>query len=346
MKVGGRSPNAAVQILMGLPSSSIAWRVSRASLFLKLANAPVGSWRHLAFIAHHNLQSAWFVAAFADLSLVLPGVRLIPTCVGTLPFLSSSGSWSDVGSWVSFHTYALPVNISGLRYCPSENSSMYSNVRSPTRKHVRDVSHQLHSHLTREFWSALYNNVVEVALVSEASKLGLLALRLQHPGPPIHFTLDCMTVPSHRVAFASFLCADWFFGKYAKNYFARNLLPKTREQLQSVQAVGVTDNTVCLACWHFRRLPVLEDEYHVACACPEYARARRLLLANLPGTFHLNSRMDLLALMSCSDAPALTLFGQFLVEVRQRRRKLKVTFERFENRVCTQSFACKRAAWR
>ena len=56
--------------------------------------------------------------------------------------------------------------------------------------------------------------------------------------------------------------------------------------------------------------------------------------------------MDLLALMSCSDAPALTLFGQFLVEVRQRRRKLKLTFERFENRVCTQSFACKRIVWR
>ena len=53
LQVGARSPNAAVSVLMGLPSSAIGWRVQRAALFLKLANSLVGSWRHTAFIAHH-----------------------------------------------------------------------------------------------------------------------------------------------------------------------------------------------------------------------------------------------------------------------------------------------------
>ena len=93
--VGGRSPNAAVQILMGLPSSSVMWKVRRAGLFLKLANAAVGSLRHLSFIAHHHLNSPWFLAAQSDLNLVVPDVRLIRHLLTQNSLLL----WEMVGGW-------------------------------------------------------------------------------------------------------------------------------------------------------------------------------------------------------------------------------------------------------
>ena len=54
LQVGGRAPNTSVHILMGIPSCTIAWRVRRVSLWLKLANAPAGSWRHLT---QHSMVS-------------------------------------------------------------------------------------------------------------------------------------------------------------------------------------------------------------------------------------------------------------------------------------------------
>ena len=56
LQVGGRSPNATVTIAFGLPSNVITWRVRRAALFMKLASAPVGFWRHLAFMVHHHFR--------------------------------------------------------------------------------------------------------------------------------------------------------------------------------------------------------------------------------------------------------------------------------------------------
>ena len=88
-------------------------------------------------------------------------------------------------------------------------------------KHAQEISQQFQQTLTRERSAVLYNNVIDTAVVSESSKLGFIALRLQSAGPPIHLALDQILVPSHRTAVASFLCADWFFGKYARNYFAK-----------------------------------------------------------------------------------------------------------------------------
>ena len=209
LQVGGRSPNAAVSIVMGLPPCVIVWKVQRAALFLKLANAPVDSWRHLAFIAHHHMQSDWFKAAFADVLIILPRVRLIPTMVSTAPYLSSSGTWSDEGEWLSLHAYRLPVNLSGRRYCPVHDDTMSKSVRC----HVSRITQQLRTRLTRQHWTQHYDTVIETASASASSKVSLLASRLQQPGPPVHTSLDTITVPSHRAAMASFLCADWFFPK-------------------------------------------------------------------------------------------------------------------------------------
>ena len=346
LQVGGRSPNAAVQILMGVPSCTITWRVRRAALFVKLANAPAGSWRHLAFIAHHNLQSPWFVATFSDVLLVLPGVRLVPTFVGTEPFLSSSGKWSDFGQWLSLHAYSLPINANGLRYRPPERLNLQRKWSSPVRKHAYEISHQLQLTLTREFSSVLYSSVVDAALASESSKLGFLAQRLQSAGLPLHLALDLILVPSHRAAVASFFCGDWFFGKYAHNYFAKLLLPSTVHHLSLARDANVNSASVCLACWHFRRQLFLEDEYHVACVCPAYSGARADLLLQLGPTSPLNTGHQLLHTLSGNDPLTFQAVGRFLVRARQVRMRLKLTFERLNHKLETRSFAAKRIAWR
>ena len=169
--------------LDGLPSSTILWRVRRAGLFLKLANAPAGSWRHLTFIAHHHLNSAWFSAAQSDLNVVLPGVRLIPTFVTTEPYLSSSGKWSEVGEWVSYHAYILPTNMSGCRYGVS------SKHQKSVRAHVKYVTSQLQTHLTRQSWSSLYTDTVDTALAGvRVIKIGIArtAAAAARPAPAHH----------------------------------------------------------------------------------------------------------------------------------------------------------------
>jgi len=344
LQVGGRAPNATVHILMGLHSSTIAWRIRRATLWMKLANAPVGSWRHLAFMAHRHFNSPWFLAAQADLGLVLPGVRLIPTTVGTLPYLSSTSRWSDEGELISIHPYSLPVNANGYKFRPNgDNETLHSTA---VRRHVHYVSGQLKKVLSRQAWTKCYNAVIEAATASPSSKLGLLAQRLQQAGPPLHIVLDSIQLPAHRAAMASFLCADWFLGKYAHNYFAKQLLPRTAAHAIVIQEAGCNSDTICLSCWHHRRVAILEDEFHCVCVCPEHNSSRQTLLASLPPGATITSTLDVLRLLASSDAVTVASFGQFLTNVRQSRRRLKLRMERMNELLCTKSFASKRVAWR
>ena len=191
-----------------------------------------------------------------------------------------------------------------------------------------------------------YEAVVETALAQPCSKLGLLAQRPQHPGPPLHSVLDAVELPGHRAAFASFLCADWFFGKYAHNYFAKQLLPRTTAHQAALRDAGSDRNTICFACWHRHRRVYLEDEFHCVSVCPEYSSSRQRLLCQLPAGTAINSYADLLQLMSSTDIAVTNAFALFLASVRQTRRKLKADLERINEQVCTKSFASKRVAWR
>ena len=189
---------------------------------------------------------------------------------------------------MSLHAYILPLNMSGQRCCPAQAS----HSRSAIPRHVRYVTKQLQQTLARQFWSSQYDIVSLAASASETSKMSMLALRLQQSGPPIHLTLDGFALPNQRAAVASFLCADWFFGKYAKNYFARNLLPKTQAHLALVEEVGVDPRSICLACWHHRRQVFLENEFHSICVCPLLDKARQDLLRELPDHFVLDRHAD------------------------------------------------------
>ena len=155
-----------------------------------------------------------------------------------------------------------PTYISGRRFCPASPSELQSQR---VRTHVRFTTRSLRVALTRQHWSACYESIVEAAIASQHSKVGFLAIRLQQPGLPVHLTLNCVAISSHRAALASFLCADWFFGEYTKNYYAKSLLPRTVAHIEKAREGGVAPKAVCMCCWHLRRLAVLEDAFHVVC---------------------------------------------------------------------------------
>ena len=343
--VGGRAPNSTVHVLMGTVCCDITWRTQRAALLLKLANAPVGSWHHLALIAHHHYNTAWFKSALADVALVFPGTRFIPTFVRSEPYLSSTGRWTDEGAWKSFHAQRLPTNISGLRYRPCTSGCSAEDSKS-VKFHVKYASKQLNIILVRQMWTEVYDSIISTSHAPESSKLAFLARRLQSPGLPLHLALDLVALPCHRTAMASFFCADWFFGKYAHNYFAQNLLPKIRHRPNLLLEDGRASDTVCLACWHNRRISVPEDEFHVACVCPEYCNARRDLMTQLPQGAALNTTQDLLDILSGNDAAAFRAAAQFLARARQTKRRQKLTFERLSSKLEATGFIGKRAAWR
>ena len=203
--------------------------------------------------------------------------------------------------------------MNGIAVSPARAAKFVEKMEFAIAQHAYAISQQLQKTLTREFSSALYSSVIDAALASESSKLGFLARRLQSAGPPLHLTLDLILVPSHRAAVASFFCADWFFGKYAHNYFAKLLLPRTALHLSLARDADVNRASVCLACWHFRRQLFLEDEFHVACVCPAYGGARTDLLLHLGPTSPLNSGRQLLHALSGSDPPTFQAVGCFLV---------------------------------
>jgi len=342
LQVGGRSPNAAVQVLTGFSHCEAAWRSCRAALLLKLLNAPADSWHHLSVVAHHHLQTPWFLAAYADIAKVLPGVRLMPTMCGPFPFLSSSATWSDEGEWLSLHAYALPRNLQGLRIRPHNGGTCQGKA---VKSHIKRLVSLLRSRLLQEHGSETFEQINEAG-ARQGSKLALLALRLQVPGPPLHIALDAVMLPHHRAAITSLLCGDWFLGVYAKNYFAKQLLPSSAKHLLRLQDVSISGDTVCLSCWHHRRSLHIEDEFHVMCCCPEYSRPRQELLASLPADGKLDTWQDIGQVLSGSCSPTLSAAARFCMRARQRRRQMKLLFERYRDKIECTGFVAKRAAWR
>jgi hypothetical protein len=145
---------------------------------------------------------------------------------------------------------------------------------------------------------------------------------------------------------ASFLCADWFLAKYAKNYFAKNLLPRSAAHMQAVHDMGIEHNVVCMACWHRRREVALENEFHVTCVCPEYAQARSDLTDRLQLGRSLSTFAGFCKLLATDDTHKLSVVCSFLIRARQTRRRLKTTFEQLNEKFIIQNFAAKRTAWR
>jgi len=345
LQVGGRAPNAAVQTLFGEPHCDISWRVSRASLVLKLANAPAGSWQHLAILAHHHLHTPWFTAALTDLNSILPNAQFVLTHVDSGRYLSSQLNSANGGDQLAFHARSLPINGEGLRYRPSETQADPATSKA-VKAHIRHVGRLLRDSLLKEMWSKVSDTIAQTGTSSDNSKLSLLAYRLQSPGPPLPLALNAIPLPRHRAALSGLLCGDFFLAKHTHNYFARQLLPWTQHHNTLTHDAAVNNSSVCLSCWHFRRNAFLEDEYHTLCVCPEYDKLRQDLLLGMPPGTTFDTWSGLLNVLSESSESALTTLGIFCTRLRQHRRHLKLLFERFNYKVETRSLNAKRAAWR
>ena len=275
--------------------------------------------------------------------MVLPRVSFLPTVVGTEPFLSSTCRWSEEDEWSSFLACTLPKNMAGCRYRPVEPPGPSMHGKS-VRRHVARVAGNLRRELTRKWWSDAYEQVVHMATASATSKCTIVAKRLHQPGPPLHIVLDHISLPSHRSALSSLLCGDWFLACHARNYFARNLVPQTTTRIaEAAESSGCEANMICLSCWHYRRVAVLEDVFHVVCVCPEYERARQDFLST---GITLDHSEDMLKIFGCSSKPESEHLAQFLVRTRQLRRRLKASLTQLNETLLRTGFAAKRAAWR
>lgn len=155
-----------------------------------------------------------------------------------------------------------------------------------------------------------------------------------------------IAIPSHRVV-PHFFALIVFCAKFAKNYFARGLLPRTAAHMERAREAEVGPEAVCMSCDHFHRQPALEDEFHAACVCPAYQRARLELSGALASGISLHSTSDLCKLLASGKVPGrMTAVGTLLIHVRQTRRKSKSKFEQLDERLRNHSAAIRRTARR
>eukprot|EP00973_Karenia_brevis_P052916 7354398-Karenia_brevis.AAC.1 len=138
--------------------------------------------------------------------------------------------------------------------------------------------------LMRQFQSDLFWRIYGLPLHSTESKLSYLAIRLTLPGPPLHKALSWVSPSSHRSAIAAFFTGDLFLGRYAGNFFAKSLLPKSATRRATMRANGLDPSRICLFCWMRNDMTILEDETHMWLECPRYQRHRDQLWNNIsPG---------------------------------------------------------------
>ena len=134
--------------------------------------------------------------------------------------------------------------------------------------------------------------------------------------------------------------------KYAHNYFANRFLPHGQGQLAIVREVLPDVTTLCMSCWHFRRSVALEDKYHIMCVRPEYHKMCKDLSDQMPDGSALDTNGDMMHALSGCTQTVTEAVACFLHRSRQRRRKMKLLFEHYGQRLDTQSFHVRTAVWR
>lgn len=90
LRVGGRSPTTATQILLSFDSCSLEWRVRRVALCMRLLFSPAGSSTQAARLTLCDLQAPWYKNAFADLRLLDSEIDFIRSDSAYGPFLQAT----------------------------------------------------------------------------------------------------------------------------------------------------------------------------------------------------------------------------------------------------------------
>eukprot|EP00973_Karenia_brevis_P067565 9400266-Karenia_brevis.AAC.1 len=82
------------------------------------------------------------------------------------------------------------------------------------------------------------------------------------PAPPMHCMMSWIKTPMHRAAFAAFFTADFFLGRYAANYYAKELLPRATSRHVRDASAGLERDRICMYCWMHGDELVEENESH------------------------------------------------------------------------------------
>ena len=350
-----RSPKHAVQCLTGLDPCALEWRVRRLGFFLKLLNSPADSWQHLALVYHRTRSTNWYNTCILDFALALPNVTLhsgFHTETGH-DFVHSNGHWSDVGVWMCAHPFSAKKDLLGRRSGRLlRHGSRLPSELEAIRRHVRCITMQFRVQLHRQGQSNLFNEIAQRNAIDANAKTSLLSIRLTTPGPSMPCLLEFIGLGLHRQAVGALFSGDWFLGRYAGNYFAKDFIPNTPVQLERARECGVDPSRVCLHCWHSRREAVLEDELHALWLCPRYDDARAHFLAALLAS----TRAALVATQGASGRFAVMLassfpvdwqaFAHFAHRVRQSMRLMRIEFETRVRKFMKSSFIVRKAAWR
>ena len=148
---------------------------------------------------------------------------------------------------------------------------------------------------------------------------------------------------ANRGAVTSMLAGDWFLGTYARNYYAKNLLPKQTHFMDVQQT--------CLYCWRFLQQLHIEDLSHVLWDCPAAQLAREDFILRLPleiaeSLASIQSSERLPHILATTDTEAWECLGTFAARVRQRRRKLRQLFQQQSERLDKTCLENARAKWR
>ena len=353
LKIGGRAPNDVIYVFTNTGSILDSVRVNRVSLLLRLINSPVNSWQHAALVVQIELNTSWFKTAYDDLRLIFPALVLKVSAHTVGPCVVSSAWWSEEGAWISAQAPQLPVDImTGLRGRIATPTSRTDYIERHVRRHIHFTCASLRDHCSRQLASDVFWRIQAHSLVNPRSKLALMAWFLQLGAVPLHVALNWIIQPSHRAAVASFFSGDWGLGQYSANYFAKSLLPRSRIKRAALASEGVDPDCICLSCWIWRDIAVLENSAHVIIDCPAYAQCRSSLLESL--TPELQARLiaartseaKLATLLTSHSSHDWVQFGAFLNSARRQRRRTRISIDRLSSQLERDRFMTKKAAWR
>lgn len=341
LRVGSRAPIDAAASLLGIDTLVIALRARRAAHFLRLYNAPHDSLQYAALLEHFNLQTSWLTAALDDVRLAFPGVRVEPVCNEIHCQLQQTrfGPTGDALNALSPHMRT-----------PLSNGTVKTEILK-IKNHIKRAASRITERLRKESKSAREIQIAERLVQNEYSKTSLLAIGLALRGE-MHTALNCVGPIVHRSAISALLVGDWFLGRSAANYFAKDFIPSSRNGINAAADAKVQRERVCVHCWYNHHECYLEDAAHVLFDCARYNKERTEFFNALPGSFaermlaRRSSQEKMQELCGTEDFAAWSEFGRFAARVRQSRRKLKMDFQRKTNRLKSDGFLARSADWR
>jgi len=260
------------------------------------------------------------------------------------PFLNTGG-WQSDGSWNSALAYGFQSNAWGWR------QEADARMRRRIKQHVHESCQQLLNTLRRADQHDLLQRMMLQNALSNRCKTQLMLKKLQLPGLPLDMILDYAALPFNRQAPCALFVGDLFIARYARNYFAKELLPHTEAHKRQLEAAGVDKESVCLHCWRSARQCVPEDESHVLFECPSYAESRTDFTNELDhatrSAYAAGDKQTRTTLMLSSTSPNdWKALAKHVARIRQLRRNHKLALEKLAGRMQNCAFKTKADAWR